>query len=61
MDKKFIALIVIFLIIVAFQGKIKAYLAILNTLQKLMLGQILLLIGVLTILLYYIVSRSEKE
>ena len=61
MDKKFIALIVIFLIIVAFQGKIKIYLATLNSVQKLMLGQILILMGILIILLYYIVSRSEKE
>lgn len=61
MDKKFIVLILIALILIVFQGKIKVYLATLNSVQKLMMGQIIILGGILIILLYYILSRSEEE
>ncbi|MCK4433344.1 MAG: hypothetical protein KAV48_05360 [Methanomicrobia archaeon] len=61
MDKKFIVLILVALILIVFQGKIKVYLATLNSVQKLMMGQIIILGGILIILLYYILSRSEEE
>ncbi len=61
MDKKFIVLILFALILIVFQGKIKVYLATLNSVQKLMMGQIIILGGILIILLYYILSRSEEE
>ncbi|MCK4637089.1 MAG: hypothetical protein KAT49_04340 [Methanomicrobia archaeon] len=61
MDKKFIVLILVALILIVFQGRIKVYLATLNSVQKLMMGQIIILGGILIILLYYILSRSEEE
>ena len=60
MDKKFLGLILVAIIVIAFQRQIKAYLATLNPVQKLMLGQMLLLSGILILLLYYIFSRSEE-
>ncbi len=61
MDKKFIVLVLVALILIIFQGKIKAHLTTLNSIQKLMMGQIVILGGILVILLYYILSRSEEE
>ncbi|HDM22537.1 MAG: hypothetical protein J7J21_02860 [Methanomicrobia archaeon] len=60
MDKKFLGLILVAILVIAFQRQIKAYLATLNPVQKLMLGQMLLLSGILILLLYYIFSRSEE-
>jgi len=60
MDKKFLGLIIVAILVIAFQKQIKAYLATLNPVQKLMLGQMLLLSGILILLLYYIFSRSEE-
>ena len=60
MDKKFLGLIIVAILVIAFQRQIKAYLATLNPVQKLMLGQMLLLSGILILLLYYIFSRSEE-
>ncbi len=60
MDKKFLGLILVAILVIAFQKQIKAYLATLNPVQKLMLGQMLLLSGILILLLYYIFSRSEE-
>jgi len=61
MDKKFIALILVAIILIVFEKRIKAYLATLNSVQKLMLGQIMILVGILVILLYYILARSKEE
>ena len=60
MDKKFLGLILVAILVIAFQKQIKAYLATLNPVQKLMLGQMLLLSGILILLLYYIFPRSEE-
>ena len=61
MDKKLLILIVVALILIVFRGRIKTYMATLNSVQKLMLGQIVILMGALVILTYYIVARSKEE
>ncbi|MEA1993396.1 MAG: hypothetical protein U9N35_03235 [Euryarchaeota archaeon] len=61
MDKKFLIVVIIGLVIIVFQKRIEEYSATLNEVQKLMIAQMLLLGTILILLLYYIFSRSKEE
>jgi hypothetical protein len=60
MDKKVIGVLVVALILLIFQDEIKEFVGTLNTVQTLMLGQIIILGSVLVILAYYLLSRFEE-
>ncbi len=60
MDKKFLVAIAIGLLLVLFKDRINEHLGKLNTIQKLMIGQVIILLGALIALLYYVFAPSKE-
>ena len=60
MDKKFLGVILLGVILIVFKDEIRDRVSTMTTVQKLMIGQVMVLGAVLLILIYYIVSRIEE-